>query len=279
MTPLPSAQQSDGYGAMVAGGGTRSNGNPAQKTPGAGAPQGPFLPNNGLSFTPRPAAVPAGRMGAMGNGLQQTAGTTSFSAAPPPPATGAPPAAPQAVNLNSDKSYTDPNLAKYSYTGVTGQKGGYDQDMAMAMQQASIKRAQENLSGAVAGYGDQERQKFMKQVGGFLGDQNSIGGLRSGGTEQGIANFGDQYGREVGDYAAMTAAAGQQQGLVANDQTQSVVGAAQGRRDKKHAGIMSAIGQGLGIAGTIGGAVLGGPAGASFGSKLGTGLTNAFAGG
>jgi hypothetical protein len=258
----------DGYGQMTAMGGTRSNGaQPAQRQPGAPAmPAAPFLPNGGLSFTPRPAAAP--QQGAVGNGLQRS----SFQPAPQGSQVSQG-GAPSAVNVGSDKSYTDPGLAQYSYTGVTGQKGGYDQDMAMAMQQASIKRAQSNLSGAVAGYGDSERQKLTQQVGGMLGEQNSIGGLRSGGVEQSLTNLGDQYGREIGDYAAQTAVQGQQQGILANDQVQSVTGAAQARRDAKHKGVMGAIGQGLGIAATIGGSLLGGPAGASFGQKLGAGLS------
>lgn len=248
--PMPTTgpQTSDGMGMAKAMGGTRSNGNPPQSPVGQGGamPSMPYVPNMGLQFTPKPAA-PTGMMQTQGAGLQQ-------HGAPPPAMaqnSSSSSNAPQASNFGTPNFIGNPALNPYGYTATTGQKSDGTEDKYMAQQQGQVQRSQDNLKGAVAGYGDQERQKFHQQVGQFLGDQNSIGGLRSGGVEQGLANFGDQYGREIGDYAAMTAGQGQQQGLEANAQIQGLTGAAHAKQDKKKSGVLSAIGSGLGLLGGI----------------------------
>lgn len=239
--PMPTTgpQTRDGMGMAKAMGGTRSNGNAPQPAIGGGAPGGmqpamPFVPNGGLQFTPRPAAVAS-----MGAGLQQHATQAPMTAQSNNPVAG---------NYGTTNFIGNPGQQQYGYTAATGQKSDGTEDKYMSQQQAQIDRMQGNLKGAVQGYGDQEQYKMQQQVGNLLGQQNSIGGLRSGGVEQGVANFGDQFGREIGDYASQTAVQGQQQGLEANDQIQSLTGAKSAKDQAKKNAWMGAIGSGLGIA-------------------------------
>jgi hypothetical protein len=123
----------------------------------------------------------------------------------------------------------------------------------------------------VQGYGDMVGQDFEKQVGGLLGDLNSIGGLRSGGTVSGLSDLTTNYGRQIGNYAKMATGeainAGQNE-YDANVERQYRTDAE--KRARKHSlirGIGTVLGGGIGLLAS-GGNPLGAAAGAKVGGSI-----------
>lgn len=117
----------------------------------------------------------------------------------------------------------------------------------------------------VQGYGDMLGDDFRKQVGNYLGDLNSIGGLRSGAVASGLADFGNQYGRAVGQYASMAT-----RDAMGMGQEQASLEAERQYRDMadkraRKGGLLRGVGK---ILGGVAGSVLG-PAGGVIGTKLG----------
>lgn len=174
---------------------------------------------------------------------------------------------------------------------------------------ANIQTMQDLAAKGVQGYGDMLGVDFRKDVGNLLGGLNRIGAIRSGAVQAGVGDLMDTYGRRVGDYASMATrdAMGlglqetegamndyfrnrQLTGQETNDAftrgfQQSEANREQynydrelrerdrANKSKKKSGILGAIG---GILGGVGGFFLGGPggaiAGASAGSKIGSGF-------
>lgn len=131
------------------------------------------------------------------------------SAAPRPmPAGLAPGGATMAGPRTSNASAPHPALPASGVGAQPQQTLGSDPGLAPA-----VNYFQSADAAAVQGYGDIAAQDFTKQVGQMLGNLNSIGALRSGGVEAGINDAMTKYGRQIGDYASMTAttAAGQGQ--------------------------------------------------------------------
>lgn len=126
----------------------------------------------------------------------------------------------------------------------------------------------QNAAGVgVQGYGDMVGQDFQKQVGGMLGDLNSIGGLRSGATVTSMNDLTTNYGRQIGNYAKMAEGDATKMGQEEYDANVERKYRADSEKRARKNSIIGAIG---GIVGGAAGAYFGGPQGAMAGSSVGS---------
>lgn len=136
---------------------------------------------------------------------------------------------------------------------------------------SNITKFQGAEAAGVQGYGDMVGQDFTRSVGTLLGNLNGIGGLRSGGVQSGINDFATQYGRQIGDYAKMTAADATHAGQEEFDAATERKYRADAEKRARKQSLISGIGTVLGGAG---GLILGGgnPAAGALGAKMGGSL-------
>lgn len=134
---------------------------------------------------------------------------------------------------------------------------------------SNISQFQGAEAAGVQGYGDMVGQDFRKQVGGLLGDLNSIGGLRSGGVVSGINDLTTNYARQIGDYAKMTAGQATQLGQEEYDANVERKYRADAEKRARRHSLLSGIGT---VLGGVGGFLAGGPAGAMAGASVGSKL-------
>lgn len=127
---------------------------------------------------------------------------------------------------------------------------------------SDVPEAQNYLREGVEGFGEQLRPHILKDIGDTLGGLNSIGGLRSGGTEVALGDITEKYAAQVGAFAKEATAGGLSAGLEARRQRFREDQAKQARK----AGLMKAIGSVLG-AGI--GFLAAGPPGAVAGAGVG----------
>lgn len=130
-----------------------------------------------------------------------------------------------------------------------------------------VPRAQDLAREGVQAFGDQLRPQFEKQVGDVLGGLNSIGGLRSGGTQVALNDLSRTYADTVGTHARASTLEAIGSGLAASGARQ------ENRRmdlyerelkDKRRAALLGSIGTVLG-AGV--GFLAAGPPGAAVGAS------------
>lgn len=130
-----------------------------------------------------------------------------------------------------------------------------------------VKGAQDLLKGGVEAYGEQMRPHLLREIGNALGSLNSIGALRSGGSEVAIKDISRDYTDRIGLHARQTASDALGYGLRASDMRFREAEARRARRASLLKGIGTFLGAGAGF--LLSG---GNPAGAAAGASLAGGL-------
>lgn len=139
----------------------------------------------------------------------------------------------------------------------------------------NVGQYQNYLSEGVRGYADIAGQDLRKSIGETLGGLNGIGALRSGAVQSGINDLVTNYGRQIGDYASMTATEGAKLGQTENDLEVERKRRDEADRRSRRGGFLRGVGTLLG--GGIG-LITGGPAGAMAGAKAANEFTGLIGG-
>lgn len=124
-----------------------------------------------------------------------------------------------------------------------------------------VPQAMDFAREGVNAFGEQLRPGLEKQIGDALGGLNSIGALRSGGTNVALNDITTNYANQVGTYAKQAASDAIGYGL----QARQLRDAWSEQQAAKHGGLLKAIGSVLG-AGV--GFLVGGPGGAAAGANI-----------
>lgn len=137
---------------------------------------------------------------------------------------------------------------------------------------SDVKRAQDLTREGVEAFGEQLRPQFEQQVGDVLGGLNSIGALRSGGTQVAMNDLSRTFADQIGSHASsatlqaighglQASSARQQNRMISNQEDEQ-------RRQRRGAllgSIGSVLGAGLGM--------IAGPALGAVGTKIGNKIT------
>lgn len=127
---------------------------------------------------------------------------------------------------------------------------------------ADVGKAQQLSMEGVEGYGAALKPHLMREIGNALGDLNSIGALRSGGTTVALGDISQKYTEQIGNYAKQASSESLGYGLEAGRMRMEQ----QRMKDAKKAALFKAIG---GVLGAGIGFLVGGPPGAVAGAGIG----------
>ena len=132
---------------------------------------------------------------------------------------------------------------------------------------ADVQKAQDLTREGVRASGELLRPEILGRIGDTLGGLNSIGALRSGGTEVALGDLSREYTDRIGQIASVATLGATGQGLQAGGlrlQREELDIERERIKAQRKASLLSAIGS---VVGAGLGFAIGGPAGAAIGGK------------
>lgn len=151
------------------------------------------------------------------------------------------------------RQFTQDGMARAAMAGGTRSNGNAPKMASQGLYNGLANQFTDALGGAVEGYGNIAAKQLRREVGTFLGNLNSIGGLRSGSVQAGLDQLTQGYADQIGNYAMQLAPQGLQLAQNENDlQTERAFRERQ-YRDAQKASHRRTLGKLLG--GALGGAL------------------------